>query len=129
MLNSVFLDHAMKRGLNSAILHASKIVPLHQIPEAEVKAAEDLIFDRRAEGYDPLEAFMELFQDRKVAKTVKQRAETVEEQLKDRIIDGDGQGLTDDLDTAMKTHPPLDIINNSGEVKPIPASPNSNSPR
>ncbi|WP_281016397.1 MULTISPECIES: methionine synthase [unclassified Minwuia] len=112
VLNSVFLDHAMKRGLNAAILHASKIVPLHQIPEAEVKAAEDLIFDRRAEGYDPLEAFMELFQDRKVAKTVKQRAETVEEQLKDRIIDGDGQGLAEDLDTAMKTHPPLDIINN-----------------
>ena len=47
VLNSVFLDHASKRGLTGAILHASKIYPLHKIPPAEVQAAEDLIFDRR----------------------------------------------------------------------------------
>ena len=59
------LDHATRRGLTGAIVHSSKIIPLHKIPPEEVKAAEDLIFDRRAEGYDPLQAFIALFADRK----------------------------------------------------------------
>ena len=61
------LDHAMRRGLTGAIVHSSKIVPLHKIPPEEVKAAEDLIFDRRHDGHDPLQAFMALFADRKAA--------------------------------------------------------------
>ncbi|MEO1250635.1 MAG: dihydropteroate synthase, partial [Pseudomonadota bacterium] len=102
VLNSVFLDHAQQRGLTGAIVHLSKIMPLHQIPEAEVKAAEDLIFDRRREGYDPLEAFMALFEGRSAKKSAtKKRAETVEERLKDRIVDGDRQGLEEELDDAM----------------------------
>ncbi len=112
VLNSVFLDHAMRRGLTGAIVHVSKILPLHQIAEEEVQVAEDLIYDRRREGYDPLERFMELFEGRSAQKTEKRkRAETVEDRLKDRIVDGDRQGLTDDLDEAMKRYPPLDIVN------------------
>lgn len=111
VLNSVFMDHAQKRGMTAAIVHTSKIVPLHQIPEAEVKAAEDLIYDRRAEGYDPLEAFMGLFEGRKAKKTVRERPAEIEERLKLRIVDGDGQGLTEDLDLAMRKYPPLEIIN------------------
>lgn len=112
VLNSVFLDHAVRRGMTGAIVHLSKITPLHKIPEEEVKVAEDLIFDRRREGYDPLQAFIALFEGRQsAAKVAKKRAETVEERLKDRIIDGDRLGLEDDLAEAMKAHPPLDIIN------------------
>ncbi len=111
VLNSVFLDHAVKRGMTGAIVHVSKIMPLHKIPAEEVKAAEDLIFDRRAEGHDPLHAFIDLFKDRTVATAVKTRPETVEERLKQRIVDGDRQGLEDDLAEAMKTYPPLEIIN------------------
>jgi 5-methyltetrahydrofolate--homocysteine methyltransferase len=112
VLNSVFLDHALKRGLTGAIVHHSKIMPLHKIAPEEVKAAEDLIFDRRAEGYDPLHAFIALFQDRTAAaKTVKKRAVAVEERLKERIVDGDKIGLPDDLELAMKSYKPLDIIN------------------
>lgn len=51
VLNSVYLDHAQKRGMTAAIIHVSKIMPLHKIPKHEVEAAEDLIFDRR----NPLE--------------------------------------------------------------------------
>src|SRR3546814_11068856 len=65
VLNSVFLDHAIKRGLTAAIVHVSKIVPLHKIPEEEARVAEDLIFDRRKEGYDPLKARSE---ERRVGK-------------------------------------------------------------
>ncbi len=112
VLNSVFLDHAIRRGLTGAIVHLSKIMPLHKIPEEEVKAAEDLIFDRRGDGKDPLQDFIALFEGRSGVKTEKrQRAADVETRLKDRIIDGDRQGLEEDLDEALKSHPPLDIIN------------------
>jgi 5-methyltetrahydrofolate--homocysteine methyltransferase len=112
VLNSVFLDHASKRGLTGAILHASKIYPLHKIPPAEVQAAEDLIFDRRRPGYDPLQAYMALFAERKADEgVVKQRPAAVEERLKERIVDGDRQGLEADLDEALQKYPALDIIN------------------
>jgi 5-methyltetrahydrofolate--homocysteine methyltransferase len=113
VLNSVFLDHAVRAGMTGAIVHVSKIRPLHVIAPEEVKVAEDLIFDRRADGYDPLQRLLEIFADRKAADaTVRKRADTVEGRLKDRIVDGDRKGLTDDLDEALKTLSPLDIINN-----------------
>ncbi|SNB60625.1 methionine synthase (B12-dependent) [Arboricoccus pini] len=112
VLNSVFLDEAIKRGLTGAIVHSSKIVPLHKIPENEAKIALDLIYDRRAEGYDPLQAFIALFMDRKASESVKKsRPDTIEEVLKQRIVDGDKQGLEADLEAAMQTYPPLEIIN------------------
>ncbi len=112
VLNSVFLDHAVKAGMTGAIVHVSKIRPLHLIAPEEVQVAEDLIFDRRREGYDPLQKLLEIFADRKLADAVKKsRAETVEGRLKDRIVDGDRKGLTDELDDALKTHKPLAIIN------------------
>ncbi len=112
VLNSVFLDLAVKAGMTAAIVHVSKIRPLHQIPPEEVKVAEDLLLDRRAEGYDPLHRILELFADRKLADaTKKTRAETVEGRLRDRIIDGDRKGLEGELDEAMTRHKPLDIIN------------------
>ena len=113
VLNSVFLDHAQRAGMTGAIVHVSKIRPLHLIAPEEVKVAEDLIFDRRTEGYDPLQKLLEIFADRKLADAVKkQRAETPEGRLKDRIVDGDRKGLSDDLDEALLTLEPLDIINN-----------------
>ncbi len=113
VLNSVFLDHAMRAGMSGAIVHVSKIRPLHLLAPEEAKVAEDLIFDRRQEGYDPLQRLLEIFADRKAADaTVKKRAETVEGRLKDRIVDGDRKGLTAELDEAMRDMPPLDIINN-----------------
>ena len=111
VLNSVFLDHAQRRGLTGAILHSSKIMPLHKIAEEEVRVAEDLIFDRRRAGYDPLQAFMALFADRQAAAVKKERPAAVEERLKQRIVDGDRQGLEADLDEALGRYPPLDIIN------------------
>ena len=113
VLNSVFLDHARRAGMTGAIIHVSKIRPMHLIAEEERQVAEDLIFDRRREGYDPLQRLLELFAGRKLADAVKkERAVTPEGRLKDRIVDGDRKGLTDDLDEALLTLKPLDIINN-----------------
>jgi 5-methyltetrahydrofolate--homocysteine methyltransferase len=112
VLNSVFLDHALRRGLTGAIVHFSKIQPLHRIPEEEVRVAEDLIFDRRHDGYDPLQAFMALFEDRTIEKAEKKgRPEKLEERLAQRIVDGDRLDLDADLELAMGSYKPLDIIN------------------
>lgn len=112
VLNSVYLDHAVKAGMTAAIVHVSKIRPLHLIAPEEVKVAEDLIFDRRTEDYDPLQTLLAMFADRKAADAVqRKRAETAEERLKDRIVDGDRKGLEADLDEAMQNMAPLDIIN------------------
>jgi 5-methyltetrahydrofolate--homocysteine methyltransferase len=112
VLNSVFLDHAVRAGMTGAIVHVSKIRPLHLIAEEEVRVAEDLIFDRRTDGYDPLSRLLEIFADRKLAEATKKvRATTIEGQLRDRIVDGDRKGLEDDLSRAMETHEPLNIIN------------------
>jgi 5-methyltetrahydrofolate--homocysteine methyltransferase len=112
VLNSVFLDHAVRAGMTGAIVHVSKIRPLHLIAEEEVRVTEDLIFDRRAEGYDPLQRLLELFAGRKAADAVKKtRAETPAGRLKDRIVDGDRKGIEEDLEAAMAEMPPIDIIN------------------
>ncbi|WP_048853268.1 methionine synthase [Acetobacter syzygii] len=112
VLNSVYLDLAVKAGMTAAIVHVSKIRPLHLIAPEEIKVAEDLIFDRRTEDYDPLQALLAMFADRKASEAVKRKqAETAEERLKDRIVDGDRKGLEADLAEAMQTMAPLDIIN------------------
>ncbi len=112
VLNSVFLDHAVRAGMTGAIVHVSKIRPLHLIAEDEVKVAEDLIFDRRAEDYDPLSRMLEIFADRKAAEATKRaKSDTVEGRLRDRIVDGDRKGLEIDLQDGLKTYTPLDIIN------------------
>ena len=110
VLNSVFLAHAEKAGMTAAIIHVAKIMPLHKIAEDERISAENLIFNRWDLG-DPLLTFVDKFKDRTTAAVVKSRPDTIEEVLKLRIIDGDKQGLSDDLAEAMKTYPPLSIIN------------------
>ncbi|MBB3898316.1 methionine synthase [Roseococcus suduntuyensis] len=113
VLNSVFLDHAVKAGMTGAIVHVSKIKPLHQIPPEEVQVMEDLIYDRRTEGYDPLQKVLEMFSGRKAADNVaKVKAATVQGRLKDRIVDGDRKGLETELADAMaEGMTPLAIIN------------------
>ncbi|MGH6999997.1 MAG: methionine synthase, partial [Stellaceae bacterium] len=113
VLNSVFLEEALKRGMTGAILHVSKIVPFHRIPENEAQTALDLIYDRRKPGYDPLHAFIALYENRTEAKAAKkERPASLEERLKARIVDGDRSGLEADLEVALTRMGPLDIINN-----------------
>ncbi|WP_333776152.1 methionine synthase [Streptomyces sp. IBSBF 3136] len=118
LLNSVFLDECVKAGLDSAIVHASKILPIARFNEEEVRTALDLIHDRRREGYDPLQKLMQLFEGA-TAKSLKAgRAEELaalplEERLKRRIIDGERNGLEQDLDQALEDRPALDIVNDT----------------
>ncbi|MFD7492939.1 methionine synthase [Streptomyces sp. NPDC059832] len=118
VLNSVFLDECVKAGLDSAIVHASKILPIARLEEEQVKVALDLIHDRRAEGYDPLQRLMELFEgvstkSMKAGKAEELLALPLDERLQRRIIDGEKNGLENDLDEALRTRPALDIVNDT----------------
>jgi 5-methyltetrahydrofolate--homocysteine methyltransferase len=118
VLNSVFLHDAVEAGLDAAIVNASKIEPLNRIGEQELKVARDLIYDRREfDGdvctYDPLTAFTTLFENVKAKASKKEtKGATIEERLKNHIIDGEKIGLEAELTKALETYPPLDIINN-----------------
>ncbi len=124
-LNSVFLHYAIEAGLDMAIVHAARIMPLYKIDEKGRELCRELVFDERRyeeviEGgaphrkivYDPLTALMAHYAaSGKEKRAAAPRGGTVEERLKTRIIDGDRVGLQQDLDEGMKTHAPLDIIN------------------
>ncbi|MFI1098306.1 methionine synthase [Streptomyces sp. NPDC020917] len=118
VLNSVFLDECVKAGLDSAIVHAAKILPIARIPEEQRQTAYDLVYDLRREGYDPLQHLMELFEgvdstSVKAGKAEELAALPLEERLQRRIIDGEKNGLEADLDAAMADRPALDIVNDT----------------
>ena len=70
-LNSVFLHEAVQAGLDSAIVHAGKIVPLNRLPDDQREVCLDLVWDRRTDTYDPLQRLLEVFADVKSTKTEK----------------------------------------------------------
>ncbi len=122
VLNSVFLHECVQAGLDSAIVHPSKITPMARIDERQKQVALDLIYDRRTfDGdectYDPLQEFLQLFDGVELATSKNARAEALAalplfERLQRRIIDGEKVGLEDDLKAAMdQGMPPLEIIN------------------
>jgi 5-methyltetrahydrofolate--homocysteine methyltransferase len=116
VLNSVFLHECVEAGLDSAIVHAARIMPLSKIPEDQLKVCLDLVYDRRDPdtAYDPLAALLEIFADVQATEVVKEDRSgwPVEQRLKQRIIDGDRDGLTDDLDLALgQGWGALDLIN------------------
>jgi 5-methyltetrahydrofolate--homocysteine methyltransferase len=116
VLNSVFLDEALRAGLTSAIVNPARIVPLASIAEPVQRAALDLIYDRRRPDYDPLTEFLALFSelsanDLLTGKVDELAALPVGERLRRRIIGGVKPGLEADLDQALQSHSALEIIN------------------
>src|SRR6266568_2746983 len=116
VLNSVFLHECVEAGLDSAIVHASKILPMSKIPDEQRKVALDLVYDRRGDDYDPLQQFLRLFEGMSAQSSAASRAEELallplDERLQRRIIDGERNGLEADLDEALLTRPALEIIN------------------
>jgi 5-methyltetrahydrofolate--homocysteine methyltransferase len=123
VLNSVFLAEAVKNGLDSAIVHPSKIMPMNQISEEQLKVALDLIYDRReyaADGeliYDPLSKLLEIFSGVEITSSKESRAADLAalpllERLQRRVIDGEKVGLDLDLTQAIaEKYSALEIIN------------------
>src|ERR1022692_204742 len=116
VLNSVFLNECVKAGLDSAIVHAARIMPIARIPADQLQVALDLIYDRRRDGYDPLTRLLELFEGVDTASLKASRAAELyglplTERLVRRIVDGERIGLESDLDEALSQRPALEIVN------------------
>ncbi|WJZ02656.1 methionine synthase [Corynebacterium freiburgense] len=116
VLNSVFLHECIEAGLDTAIAHSSKILPMNRIDPRQREVALDMVYDRRTEEYDPLQTFMQLFEGVSAASAKDARAEALAamplfERLSQRIIDGEKNGIEPDLDAAMKEKSPIEIIN------------------
>ncbi len=113
VLNSVFLNEAIQHGLDAAIVSPAQILPMSRIDERQREVALDIIYDRRRDGYDPLQIYIGLFEGVESTKATKEdlSALPLDERLKRRIIDGEREGLEADLDEALKDKPALDIIN------------------
>ena len=116
VLNSVFLGECVRAGLDSAIVHAARIVPIARIPDEQRQVALDLVYDRRREDYDPLARLLDLFEgvdaaDLKASRAAELAGLPLWERLKRRIIDGERSGLEADLDAALDQRPALEIVN------------------
>jgi len=117
VLNSIFLHECMQAGMDAAIVSANKILPLAKIDPEHQKVCQDLIYDRREfDGdvctYDPLTKLTTLFEGKTTKRDKSNDANLpVEKRLTQHIIDGERLGLEDALKEALKSHPPLDIIN------------------
>jgi len=123
VLNSVFLHECVEAGLDSAIVHASKILPMSRIPDEQRAVALDLVYDRRRYddnivSYDPLQRYLELFDGVEAKSSAETRAQELAalplfERLERRIIDGERMGLETDLDEALLDRPALEIVNDT----------------
>ena len=103
VLNSVFLDACVKAGLDAAIVHASKIQPLARIKPEHVTLCNDIIFDKTTDTYNPLQLLLTAFEGVQSAKQEKpdRSGWPVRDRLRQRIIDGERDGLTAELDEAL----------------------------
>ncbi|MBI1350869.1 MAG: methionine synthase [Actinomycetales bacterium] len=124
VLNSVFLHECIEAGLDSAIVHASKILPMARIEDEQRHVALDLVYDRRRYDdagnveYDPLQRFLELFEGVEARSMSASKAEQLAglplfERLERRIIDGERNGLEADLDEALAERSALEIVNDT----------------
>ncbi len=113
VINSVFLHECREAGLDAAIVHAARIMPMHKIDEHVREVTLDLIYDRRRDDYDPLSVLLDLFSDVDAGRLEQEDRSgwPVEERLKHRIIDGQRDGLEVDLDEQLQTRPALEIVN------------------
>ncbi len=126
ILNAVFLHELVQAGMTSAIVHASKITPLNRIPEDQLNAALNLIYDRRDPSlggtglpdgitdpeFDPLDALIECFADATETQDTTSFSDLeLEDRLRKHIIDGQSEFLEESLEEARGKYSPMEIIN------------------
>jgi 5-methyltetrahydrofolate--homocysteine methyltransferase len=108
VLNSVFLYHCTKAGLDLAIVNSEKLERYASIPEEERHLAEDLLWNR---GDDPIAAFAAHFRSATSRNKKKASDLPLDERIGNYIIEGTKEGLIADLEVKLKEAAPLDIIN------------------
>lgn len=112
-LNSVFLHHAIKNGLTSAIVNVAHIIPYAQLDEADIKACEDLIFNH-TQTSDPLYAFIKHFENKgamELQSIEDDSALSLEDRIQKYLINGDLNAMQNLLPLAKDSIDPEIIIN------------------
>jgi 5-methyltetrahydrofolate--homocysteine methyltransferase len=108
VLNSVYLYHCTKAGLDYAIVNTEKLERYASIPEEERRLAENLIYHTNDET---LAEFVAHFRVKKVEKKEKISNLSLEDRLGSYVIEGTKEGLLPDLEEALKIQAPLEVIN------------------
>ncbi|WP_057765259.1 methionine synthase [Cytobacillus praedii] len=109
VLNSVFLYHCTQAGLDYAIVNTEKLERFASIPKEEVLLAEKLLFETTDQA---LAEFTDFYRDKKKEQKSILPDMTLEERLAYYVVEGTKEGLTADLEEALKVYPaPLEIIN------------------
>ena len=131
VVNSVFLHHATRAGLDLAIVNTEKLRRYAAIPELEKRLARDLLYNLPCAEIDAPKDYREQTPDQrarlnqyhiaKVTEHFRGAAKrpridavrmTVDERLANCIVEGSKQGLIEDLDRKLAHGmPPLDIVN------------------
>jgi 5-methyltetrahydrofolate--homocysteine methyltransferase len=112
IVNAVFLYHAVQQGLDAAIFHAARVLPLNQIAPEEIKMAEDLIFNRRRADYDPLLVICDYFRGHKLSPVLNNNLpSTPEERVYAAVLNGNPSGIENELALLLEQMPALEIVN------------------
>jgi len=110
-LNAVFLDEALKRGLDAAILHAGKITPLASIPPRTSALCRDLIYDRRRKGVAPLATLLDRFQRQAPGpRRLRAQPDSPEDRAGQQVIDGDAAGLYTTVEVLLQKYSAIAIL-------------------
>ncbi|HNX91394.1 MAG TPA: homocysteine S-methyltransferase family protein [Candidatus Omnitrophota bacterium] len=112
ILNAAFLHHAVKNGLDFAIVNVEAGLDYNGVPKNEKKLAEDLLFNRDAGA---LMRFVEYFSAKTAAAVAEKKviSETLspEEKIKRCVFERNRSAIIPLLDELVKTRPAEDIIN------------------
>jgi 5-methyltetrahydrofolate--homocysteine methyltransferase len=112
VVNSVFLYHAARAGLDLAIVNPKDIQPYPAIGEVERTLAEDLVFDRRP---DALARLIEHFGTKGAEKQVVAEdllaGKTSEERIHLQILHRRPEGIEKLIDDALTRRPAVAVLN------------------
>jgi 5-methyltetrahydrofolate--homocysteine methyltransferase len=112
VVNSVFLFHAVKAGLDLAIVNPKDLRAYPQIPEEERRLAEDLIFDARP---DALALLIAHFSGKQAGPAERPEelyaGKSTEERIGLQILHRRAEGIEALLDDAMTRRPPVAVLN------------------
>lgn len=102
-VNSVFLHHAVKAGLDAAIVDVAGIMPYHTIPEDAVRVIEDVLFNR---GQDALDRMVDHFEGRSEESAARVEIDPSLDaagRARFRIINQMPRGIGDDVNEAIRS--------------------------
>jgi 5-methyltetrahydrofolate--homocysteine methyltransferase len=112
ILNSVFLYHCVRAGLDLAIVNPKDIRAYPAIAEEERLLAEDLLFDRRPDALARLiEHFGEKGHEKAVEAVDLYAGKTAEERIHLQILHRKPEGIEALIDEALTRHPPVEVLN------------------